>query len=196
MTQLEVHPDFQSRPWCMAIIQSPSTESIPWPSRPAKAPADHSYSLFSRTLHTPSTIPSGYAMWEADPEGGKTGQALLLVSMGDDVNYYPNTLHGGIVAALIDEAMGLLVFRKMGWKTGIGSGTLTAKIDITLRGPVETPGVCLVRAWADDQEAQRQGKKWSEMRKLWALATIEDGDGRTLVEAKYMFIQPKKTGKL
>ena len=73
------------------------------------------------------------------------------------------------------EAMGLLVYRKMGWAKGEGSGSpaLTARMDISLRGRVATPGVCLVRAWADEEEAKRQGKDWTEMRCVQASCSIE-----------------------
>jgi hypothetical protein len=58
------------------------------------------------------------------------------------------------------ETMGLLVYRKMGWAKGEGSATPapTARMDISLRGRVLTPRVCLVRAWADEVEAKNQGR--------------------------------------
>ncbi|KAF2790585.1 hypothetical protein K505DRAFT_327477 [Melanomma pulvis-pyrius CBS 109.77] len=191
-----IHPDFQSEQWCMQLIQSASTVAIPWPSRPHPAPGDHPCSLFAQTLNTPTGVRAGYAMWKRNPQEDCIGEACLLVSMGTGMNYYPETLHGGMCAALIDEAMGLLVFRKMDWATGVGSGTVTASIEIKLRGRIRTPGVCLIRAWADEEEAKKQGKNWVEMRKLWARAAIEDGVGNILMEARYLFIQPKKSETL
>jgi hypothetical protein len=62
--------------------------------------------------------------------------------------------------------MGLLVYHKMGWAKGEGSTTptLTARMDISLRGRVLTPIVCLFRAWADEVEAKNQGKEWTVTR--------------------------------
>lgn len=92
--------------------------------------------------------------------------------------------------------MGLLILHKMGLETAVGSDTFTAKIEITLRGKVEAPGICLVRAWADDEELRKQGKEWTDTRKKWALARIEDGNGRVLVEGRYLFIRGGKVYKL
>jgi hypothetical protein len=101
-----------------------------------------------------------------------------------------------MVAALVDEAMGLLIFRKMGWSTGVGSNTLTAKMEIRLKGRVQTPGVYMIRAWADEKEARSLGKRWQDMRKIWARAEIIDGNGHVLIEARYLFIRPKRAQKL
>ncbi|KAF2643080.1 hypothetical protein P280DRAFT_357775, partial [Massarina eburnea CBS 473.64] len=173
---------FQSKEWCMRIINSRSTETIPWPSRPGTVLPDHPCSLFAQTLNTSTGIRAVHVLWEDHPENETTGQALLLVSIGDSMNYYPKTLHGGMVAALADGMYNHSFSRQL-WLD-----TLTAKINLVLRGRVETPGVCLVREWADDEKAKKQGKEWTEMRKLWGRATIEDRDGHTLVEAHYMFI--------
>ncbi|KAF2474423.1 uncharacterized protein BDR25DRAFT_311740 [Lindgomyces ingoldianus] len=196
MSQSLIHQDFQSQDWCTQLIHSPSIETIPWPSRPNPLPEDHPCSLFAQTLNTDTGIRAGHAMWKSDSRGEDVGQALLLVSLGTGMNYYPETLHGGMCAGLIDEGMGLLVFRKMGWATGVGSDTVTASIEIKLRGRIQTPGVCLIRAWADEEEAKKKGKKWTDMRKLWAKATIEDGAGHILMQARYLFIQTKKSEKL
>jgi hypothetical protein len=151
------------------------------------------------------------------------------------MNYFPNTLHGGMVAALIDgtpptvsrhslriakslgdgvEAMGLLVYRKMNWVKSDASRTpaMTAQMNISLRGRIVTPGVYLVRAWADETEARKQGKPWTEMRyveiqgssgcdaltttrKISARAVIEDSARSTLAEATYLMVRPSP-GKL
>jgi hypothetical protein len=62
--------------------------------------------------------------------------------------------------------MGLLVYRKMHWIKSDASTihAMTAQMNISLRGRITTPGVYLVRAWADETEARKQGKQWTEMR--------------------------------
>ena len=105
MSQSEIHPDFKSD-WCVAIINSPSTETIPWPTLPETntTSADRPFSLFAQTLNTPSGVRASHALWDTrGPAGSReSGQALLLISLGGGMNYFPNTLHGGMVAALID----------------------------------------------------------------------------------------------
>jgi len=198
-----IHPDFASRPWCYDIINSLWAGTLPWPSRPTPTPPGHPCSFFSQTVNTPTGVIAGHALWklpsgqlyDSDPHSTE-GEAVLLVSLGTGLDYFPQTLHGGMVAALIDEAMGLLVFRKMGWTVGVGSNTVTAKMEIKLKGRVETPGVYMIRAWADEQGSRSPGKRWEDMRKLWARAHIVDGDGSVLIEARYLFVRPKGLPKL
>ncbi|KAF2198622.1 hypothetical protein GQ43DRAFT_378169, partial [Delitschia confertaspora ATCC 74209] len=77
-----------------------------------------------------------------------------------------------------------------------GSNTFTANMDIKLRGCITTPGVYLVRAFADKDEAKRTGQNWQDMRKIWARAEIQNGNGEVLTEAKYLFLKAKEDGKL
>jgi hypothetical protein len=92
--------------WCQTLINSPSTETIPWPTLPDANTTSTSlpFSLFTQTLNTPATIRASHALWDSHGpvEFSESGQAMLLVSLGGGMNYFPNTLHGGMVAALID----------------------------------------------------------------------------------------------
>lgn len=66
----------------------------------------------------------------------------------------------------------------------LGKTTLaTATMTVDFKGPVDTPGVVLVRAWA----VAREG------RKTWVQARIEDPEGRLLAGAKVLFIDEKPT---
>ena len=72
-----------------------------------------------------------------------------------------------MILTCMTEAIGLLILQKMGWKTAVGSEIYTVKIEIALKGKVETPGLCVVRAWADDEDMERKEIPWTERRKLW-----------------------------
>lgn len=104
MSQTEIHPDFKTRQWCMDIINSPMNKEIPWPSRPTEPPADHSCSFVARTLNTTTGIRAAHTFWRPNNNNEQTeaDQVLLLVSLGDGMNYYSQMLHGGMVAGLMD----------------------------------------------------------------------------------------------
>jgi acyl-coenzyme A thioesterase PaaI-like protein len=211
MTDSSIHEDFRSSAWCMKLIDDPAYSPIPWPTRPLSRPPDHPCSLFAETLNSTSTVRGAFALWlEPSPgssalggtEPGKdnsapddlpdpaVGQAVFLVSLGNGMNYHHNTLHGGIISALMDEAMGLCAFQERGWATGVGMGFYTAEIKIQLLQRVRTPGIVLVRTWRDEGEARKAGVKWHDMKyKFWILGQIESGDGKVLARAKYLFVQ-------
>lgn len=111
MPSVEIHPDFAAHPWCLDIVNSSFNKAIAWPSRPANNPADNPCSLFGNTLNTVTGIRAAHSLWHSYPEEEPSGQALLLVSMGDGMNYYSGTLHGGMVAALLDGTSYLLIAR-------------------------------------------------------------------------------------
>jgi acyl-coenzyme A thioesterase PaaI-like protein len=98
-------------------------------------------------------------------------QAVMEVTLRRAFEGAPDRAHGGIVAALIDETLGLVLAIH-------GRLALTAKLAITYRAatPVDTPLVA--RAWLESQDG----------RKLHLKAQLRDGD--TLVaEATALFIE-------
>lgn len=97
------------------------------------------------------------------------------------------------VLTRIPEAVGLFIMQKLGVTTAVGSERYTVRIEIDLRGKVETPGVYLVRAWADEARVEDQAIEWKDRKKIWGMAAIEDGDGRVLIKGKYLFIRPRAT---
>lgn len=98
----------------------------------------------------------------------------LLFDLGDDLNGWPGVLHGGIVATLIDEAMGTLLFiderrkrerlRRAAATRGGGEGqgaesevvgAHTVDLRIGFKKPVVVPGIVLVRV----KVVERTGRK-------------------------------------
>lgn len=213
MMESAIHQDFRSSTWCMNLINNPACSIVPWPTRPLSPPPDHPCSFLGQTLNSSSTVRAGLALWlEASagpsPLGGTddnatpddhpnptVGQSVFLVSLGSGMNYHHATLHGGMVSTLLDEAMGLCVFRERGWATGVGMNVYTASIEIQLVKRVRTPGIVLVRTWRDEAEAKRAGLRWHDMKqKFWVRGQIESGDGEVLARAKYMFLE-RRSGR-
>lgn len=96
--------------------------------------------------------------------------AVMRVTLGRAFEGAPGRAHGGVVAALLDETIGLAM-------TLQGLLALTATLDLRYLGatPIETP--IESRAWVESRDG----------RKLNMAATLS-ADGQTVVEATGLFI--------
>lgn len=96
--------------------------------------------------------------------------AVIEVSLGQAFEGAPGRAHGGIVAALIDETMGVA----MAMEEVLA---YTVKLDITFRAPTPLNEPILARAWVEDRSG----------RKLTLNAVLRVGD-TMLAEATGLFI--------
>lgn len=85
---------------------------------------------------------------------------------------YPGHLHGGVVAAILDEAMGWAAYAR-------GTFAMTAKMNVRFRRPAPLGQPLTVRA-----QALRQRGRAIEMR-----AELRDAAGALLAEADGLFMQ-------
>ncbi len=97
-------------------------------------------------------------------------QAVMEVVLGAAFEGAPGRSHGGVIAALVDETMGLV----MGLQ---GVLAFTAQLDITFRAPAPVDQTLTARAWLDE----RRG------RKLTMKATVAAGDV-LVAEATALFV--------
>ncbi len=88
----------------------------------------------------------------------------------------PGRLHGGIMMAFLDEAMGLVCFVN-------GVETMTANLNVDLRAPVFVGAKLEQRAWLERQE----GRKW------FIRAEVHEGE-RLVAEARGLWIVPRSVG--
>lgn len=89
---------------------------------------------------------------------------------------FKGIVHGGILCALMDEAM---------WKTinGIaGALTLTAKMEVSFKRPAHVGNLLIIEGFITDRK-----RRLFETR-----AVISDTDGITVAEATGVFIEPNK----
>ncbi|MCJ1450286.1 hypothetical protein MMC28_000616 [Mycoblastus sanguinarius] len=186
--------DFSSIPWCQDIIKDATFTPITNRIRPAD-PATNSRSFFERTLWTSDTIracavfhkgpirtgepsiPSGPSNIDAGAfnfENFDFGETRVLFSLGNGLNGIAGSAHGGLLAFLLDEVMGIPVYMQ---KPGM---FVTAEMKLSYRRPVPTPGVILSRSWVD---------RVGEGRKIWVKGTIEDGKGAVLASSDSLFVK-------
>lgn len=165
---------FLTHPWCAALLTSPTTTLLPTPSRIPKPSTEDSF--FALTLCTGDTIPymlsfssprpgiiddGGAAAVPSAPPVPEIEQVSTLFALGGGINGYPSTAHGGLIAALFDEAMGVSMMRLRASAAspkcpqgGMDIVTASLKVDFVRR--LGTPGVVVVRVWV----RERRGRKW------------------------------------
>jgi len=114
----------------------------------------------------------------ADGEDPKNPFLLFnaLLDLGEDLCSYQGTLHGGLIAVLMDEVMGTAAnFQSE-------NGAYTVQFNTRFHRPIKLPQVILVRA----RVIKREG------RKIHLRGAIEDKDGNLMAEADGVWIQMGK----
>ncbi|KAI7554738.1 hypothetical protein KC331_g344 [Hortaea werneckii] len=121
MPDLQTPPFTPTTPWIRALLAQPNL-LIRVPSNRVSKPSTED-SLFADTLQTSRTFPECFIFYSApsppassspsastsnDEEKERIQEVHFLVRVGDGLNGHPAILHGGIVAALVDEGMGVL----------------------------------------------------------------------------------------
>ncbi|KAF7978660.1 hypothetical protein HWV62_45182 [Athelia sp. TMB] len=104
-------------------------------------------------------------------------ESLVLVHLGRDLCGHDGIVHGGMLAALLDEALG---------RTGVlslpGGVGFTASMTVEYRSQTRADQFVAIRTTV----ARKEG------RKAWVEGVLEDLSGKALVEAKALYIQPSK----
>ncbi|KAK3179279.1 hypothetical protein K4F52_009250 [Lecanicillium sp. MT-2017a] len=177
---------------------------VPFGSRFVKK--DSMDTLWSQTLNTPDTIKHAVVLIRKDimslqyrikdEEVADYGckwvpDVALLVQLGSKINGFHNTVHGGVLAAVLDECFATAVETVRCCLSGPKGKYLTtinplytANLSLNYRRPAESPGVLIVEA----RLQQRQGRKWLLQ------GRIRGEDGRVLVDATSLWIAG--TGKI
>jgi thioesterase superfamily protein 4 len=184
---IEHVPYFKTIPWCCAIIDNPAYETSPTNSRVPKDSTEDSF--FAETLQTDRTIRRCLTLNTAPDAGAEPPirEAVTFFELGNGVNGFPNICHGGFVATLLDEVMGILLtlnqeylHRVRGESAEITS--MTAYLNMKYLAPVRTPAVVLGRARVVKAEG----------RKMYVRGAIEDSEGKELTVAELLFVKAKR----
>ncbi|MEX2246468.1 MAG: PaaI family thioesterase [Dehalococcoidia bacterium] len=85
---------------------------------------------------------------------------------------FPGRLHGGVVATMIDEAMGWAVYHARAWGA-------TARLNVRYRKPVPLDGTLRIEAWV-----VRDRHRLMELR-----AEVRDASGEVLAEGEGTFMK-------
>ncbi|KAM0328029.1 hypothetical protein ACHAQA_005430 [Verticillium albo-atrum] len=174
------NPDVQhflAIPWCAAHLTPTTIRETP-SSRFSKASGEDNF--FSTTLNTPGTITAFLSFYNAPlPDAPPLVREVdFLVTLGPDVAGYPSICHGGLVAALLDEVLGLIFPVNKSRGAIPEQAYMTGYLNTTYLKPVKVPGTYLCRARVLRVEG----------RKCFLLGTVEDENGTVLAKADSLYV--------
>ena len=178
---------FQSIPWCAQLINDPAMTVFTTFSREIKINGEDA--LMGYTLKSNNTIPFCLS-FHRRPSTEETGipEVFTLVTIKGGLDGYPNVCHGGIVATLLDEILGVLhvtnkqreiELAQAAGKNVVWPATVTASLNVKYLKPVRTPQTVLLGATMTKED----GKK------LFMDAYIKDENGTVLAKADSLFIR-------
>jgi acyl-coenzyme A thioesterase PaaI-like protein len=104
---------------------------------------------------------------------GRGKEVLGTMVVTDAMVGAPGRLHGGVMMAFVDEALGLVCLH-------LGVETMTASLTIDLRAPAYVGDTLTQRAWVE----HREGRKW------FMRGEVHERD-RLLAEAHGLWIEPR-----
>ncbi|OAP54907.1 hypothetical protein AYL99_10607 [Fonsecaea erecta] len=174
---------FNAIPWCRPHLADGAFRRVSM-SRTLTQPG-HGHSLMAETWNTDKTITYLLSMYrrpaaagtDPDPDPDRRGEVRRFYTFGTGMNAHPDTLHGGVIATILDSTMGNVIGQQLRHR----AATFTVALNVTYRKPVRTPGTIMARSWITKVDG----------RKVWVHGVIEDGHGNVHAEADGMWLGPK-----
>lgn len=193
-------------PWTASLISKPNLITRVPSSRQPK-PSTNEDSLFATTLNTPSTLRSCISVYTRPaPIAKYIDSVSTFITLGAALDGHPGVLHGGIVASLIDEGMGILQsvnherdhYRAVGKglvdgeSPSDGLGSFTAYLNVQYLRPVRTSAAVQVVAWYEKREGR---KDWIQAEVRQNVGGGEDDAGEVVVCSKGegLFVVPRES---
>ncbi|KAJ5833605.1 hypothetical protein N7474_001916 [Penicillium riverlandense] len=145
--------------------------------------------FFKKIINTHDTVPRVLTFMRkpditsSNEDHSPEPDYVVFAQLESGINGWEDTAHGGVLAALFDESLGLCaeayrVFNKDSNETGT---LYTATLDVSYRAPVLTPSAMQIQTWV----RRREGRKW------FLEAKMLDQDGAVRAEAKSLYISER-----
>lgn len=182
--------------WTASLLSDPNlTIRVP-PSRVSKSSKEDS--LFAETLHTSSTVQSCITAWPTPkPSDTHVPEVTTFATLGTGMDGHPGILHGGIVAALMDEGMGILQYVSYEWsqsgsqigtgKSVTGPGSFTAYLNVRYLRPVRTNSAVVVVS----RFTKREGRKEFIEAEVRQAEGGEEGEVVVCAKGEALFVVPR-----
>lgn len=140
---------------------------------------------------SPSASPSS-----SSPDGGRGGETgrsaeangpenpgfIVFAQLGRGVNGWRDTLHGGVLAVLLDEVFAPCAEGYRAVVSGDQARIYTAKLEVMFRAPVVTPCVVMIKTWV----SRKKGRKY------FLEAEIVTEDGVVKARARSLLIETRE----
>ncbi|KAK0451731.1 Thioesterase/thiol ester dehydrase-isomerase [Armillaria borealis] len=108
-------------------------------------------------------------------------EAWIFAHLGRSLCGHDGIIHGGLLATLLDESLGRLAIVNLPEKVGV-----TATLSLTYKAPTIADQFVVIKTSLQELQG----------RKITVTGRIEDLEGKILVEASALFVQPKYSGML
>ncbi|MEW5314202.1 MAG: hypothetical protein WDW38_005717 [Sanguina aurantia] len=109
-----------------------------------------------------------------------------VVLVGKDVCGHPQTVHGGLTAAIIDETFGgLAVSVWLQGKLGVISPPYTARLEVDYKAKIPAGSLLMVSSEVESVDD----------RKVWMRARVTDGEQVVYATARALFVSPRMLPK-
>ncbi|KAK8058493.1 acyl-coenzyme A thioesterase THEM4 [Apiospora phragmitis] len=142
------------------------------------------------TLNTADTIAAWVDLYQLRPQAQQQGfrieQFLSLITLGAGMIGFPDSVHGGAAALLLDEVTGMHIASQRGPGKPPNKDFRTAYLKATYLKAIPAPGTVLVRSSIVRVDG----------RKNFVEAQIEDEHGEVLVKGEVLYIALKSNSKL
>lgn len=180
---------FLAIPWCAAHLSAPNRVTHIQPLSRAIRGESKAHALVARTLNAPGAIPA-YITFYPTPAGPDdlVPEMRAFWALGPMVNGWDGVCHGGLVALILDEAMGAVVSVNKDRGLLAKSTIVTARLAVGFSRPVwtgtaERPNVVL----AIGRLAQMERRKYT------LTATLQGEDGKILATGESLFVELKES---
>lgn len=140
---------------------------------PGETPWRKGQVFTANTLHQPGGIAAKPVVFT----NTQTKSATIVLHVGHRVTGFPAIVHGGVLATLLDEALGRTAFLSFPESTGV-----TANLKIKYKNPT----------WAHQFIVIKTETSNVDGRKATVKGKVETLQGKILVEAEALFVVPKK----
>lgn len=180
---------FLSTHWCAKLLNDAEFVPRPTPSRKYKSTTEDA--LLAQTLKTEDTISAVTTFYRKPAPGASdVKEVRMLVSLEYGVNGWAHMAHGGIVGAILDEAMGTLATINSQLQKHPRNGDdgqpianmVTAYLKVTYLKPVVTPQIILATA---NLKEIRGTKHYID-------GEMKDADGTILAKAESLWLGLRK----
>lgn len=141
-------------------------------SRPYAATPPGPHSLSAYTLRGPGKFAVPPLVFTTQDKR----ESVLILHVGDGLCGHEGVVHGGLLATVLDEALGRTALLNL--PTNIG---VTATLSLKYKKPTFANQFLVIRTELTEQRG----------RKAWVRGKVEDLDGQTLVEAEALFVEPR-----
>ncbi|KAI1452370.1 HotDog domain-containing protein [Annulohypoxylon moriforme] len=171
---------FASIPWCAKHLRGRRIITGSPASRKRKSNGEDS--LYAETLKSQTTILAMLEVYE-EPRSptDRVDSLKMFLTLGTGLNGHPGICHGGIVVAILDEVIGLLIPTNQLRGSMKDLPFMTAFLNTSFYRPVPTCATILARARIVKVEG----------RKYFAEGWIEDSNGAMLARADALFVTLK-----